>query len=153
MEPFDSYDYFKKIIKECGINDIRRCSGIMNLEEILSSPGNLKPPVLVVEDNDTGFLSLNEGNFDSGYHNIYILTPTRANNANEAHDARKKCKKLMAKLFLKMNEDRYLWEDCGTGFDSSRIDYAKIGPIAQSFYGYSAGFQMNIDFNYEDDGE
>jgi hypothetical protein len=148
MEPFDAYDYFKTIISAVGINSIRRCSGIINIEEILASPGSLKPPVLVVEDNDSGFLSLDQGNFDTGYFNIYILKPVKTGDAESAQQARKECKKLMSKLFLHMLEDSDIWADYGCGLDASRIDYAKIGPLASNFHGYSAGFQMNIDFSY-----
>ena len=148
MEPFDAYSYFKTIIKEVGINSIKRCSGILQLEEILANPASVKSPLLVVEDNDSGFLELDRGTRDSGYYNIYIMTSVKMNNAEDALKQRNLAKKLTAKLFLKMMEDSDLWKDWGTGLDASRIDYSKIGPIAQNFYGYSVGFQMNIDFSY-----
>lgn len=148
MEPFDAYSYFKTIIEECGIKSIKRCSGILQLEEILANPASVKSPLLVVEDNDSGFLELNRGTRDSGYYNIYIMTSVKLNNADDALKQRNLTKKLIAKLFLKMMEDSDLWKDWGTGLDASRIDYSKIGPVAQNFYGYSVGFQMNIDFSY-----
>lgn len=152
MKTFNSFEYFKPIIGECGINTIRRCSGILNLEEILSGLGTIKPPLLVVEDNDNGFLSLSEGNFDSGYNNIYILKPAKLGQADEILKAREDCKDLMKALFLRMCADSTtIWADYGGGLDSSRIDYAKIGPLGSGFYGYSAGFQMNIDFSFEKD--
>jgi hypothetical protein len=154
MKTFNSYEYFKTIIDKCGINSIRRCSGIMNLEEVLSGLGTIKPPVLVVEDNDNGFLSLSEGNFDSGYNNVYILKPAKLGQADEILKAREDCKDLMKALFLRMSEDKEkLWLDYGGGLDNSRIDYAKIGPVASGFYGYSAGFQMNIDFSFDNNEE
>jgi len=148
MEPFNAYEYFKNIISEVGIRDIKRCSGILQLEEILSNPGAVKSPLLVVEDNDSGFLSLEGKTFDGGYYNIYILAQVKQGNAEDALRVRNLCKKIIALLFLRMMEDAKLWQDWGTGLDANRIDYAKIGPLAQNFYGYSAGFQINVDFSY-----
>ncbi len=149
MEPFDAYTYFKTIIDKVGINSIKRCTGLANLEEIISSPGTIKPPALIVEDSGDGYLNLSEGNFDSGYYLIYIVMPVKINNMEEIHKIRKSCKKLLAKLFLTMMNDPNIDQDVFS-VNTTRIDYSGVGPLTSSFYGYSAGFTIDIDFSYDE---
>jgi len=146
MKIFDLYSYLKTIISEVGINDIKRCSGLINLEEVLGNIGSLKPPVLVVENSGDGYLDLSEGNFDNSYYHIYILAPAKTNNAEDINSVVKMCKDLMVKLFLRIKLDEEVFQDYGMGLESQRISYSKIGPLISNFWGFSIGFEFNEDF-------
>lgn len=148
MKAFDLYNYSKSILSEVGLKDIKRCSGLMNLEEVLSNISNLKPPLLVVENSSDGYFNLTDRNFDNNYFNIFFLAPAKTNNAEDIHRVVNMCKSIAKQYFLKMKQDEEILLNDNIFLNADRISYSKIGPLISNFWGFSIGFELTEDFSY-----
>lgn len=158
---FDQYDYIKTLQEtdqELGpdldpilvpeIEAIHRITGLRELEETLEQIRNHKPFMLLVEDDDDGYLQLTHGNVDHGFRTFYVVGQTKLNDSNDRKAVQMQCKAFALKIFKQMMADAQNFGDAAYGFDRSRIDYSRIGPLINNYYGYSFSY-MVTDENFQ----
>ena len=134
---FNQYDYFQSRQKQVPeINTLSRVTGITGMEEFVQNIRDIKPLILAVEDDADGYLDLSSGNVDHGFHTFMILDIAKLNDSTDRVRALNNCMKAALKLFRIMMEDGKEFGDPCYGFDKSRIDYQRIGPLANNTYGY-----------------
>jgi hypothetical protein len=123
-----------------GIKAIYSCSGLAEMEGMLQNLRNPATPVLVVEDSADGYLNLEDGNFSNEFNTVYILDRVKMNDSADRRRAQKLTFELGKKFFSQLGKDATNFGDIAYGFDTRRIDYSKLGPIGNGFYGYSFSF-------------
>lgn len=130
------------------IKAIYSCSGLADMEGMLQNLRNPATPVLVVEDSADGYLGLLDGNFSNEYNTVYILDRVKQNDSADRRRAQELTFDIGKKFFSQLGKDAGEFGDFAYGFDRSRIDYTKLGPIGNGFYGYSFSFVVkNENFN------
>ena len=138
---FDQYSYLddvKASFPEIGA--IHRVSGLMNLEETLEKIRSHTDFMLLVEDDDDGYLQFEHGNVDNGFRTFYVVGRTKLNDSANRKLIQAKCKTIALKIFKKIMADAQNFGDAAYGFDRSRIDYRRIGPLINNYYGYSFSY-------------
>ena len=146
---FDVLEYSKSRTEQLPeIRAIYSCSGLAALEEMLQNLRNPVTPVLVVEDSADGYLNLEEGNFADEFNTVYFLDKVKLNDCADRRRAQKVTFALGLKFFSQLGADAIDFGDVAYGFDRSRIDFAKLGPVGNGFYGYSFSFVMKNE-NFE----
>jgi len=143
---FNAFEYFSTIYTGVGLSKIYKASGISNVEELLSDLTNAHSDCLIVRDSGDGFLNFRDRSLDTGYHTIYIFSKGKFNDHSSNLHAKRIAMSYAIALFWRMKQDAVDFGDPAFGFDPSRVDYAEIGPIGQSFYGYSFSFTMEHSF-------
>lgn len=146
---FDQYAYFdtvKAAFPE--VEALHRITGLRELEETLEQIRNHKDFMMLVEDDDDGYLSFEEGNSDSGFRTFYIVGRVKLNDSANRKLIQNQCKTIALKVFKNMMADAQNFGDAAYGFDRSRIDYRRIGPLINNYYGYSFSYMItNENFN------
>lgn len=145
---FDQYQYIdsvKAVVPE--VEAIHRITGVRSLEEPLQNIRSLKSFMLMVEDDDDGFLNLEGKNADNGFRTFYIVGRVKINDTNSRKEVQKKCKLFALKIFKQMMADAQNFGDACYGFDRSRIDYRRIGPLIENYHGFAFSYIM-IDENF-----
>ena len=130
-----------------GIKAIYSCSGLSNLEGMLQNLRSPATPVMVVEDSADGFLDLENGNFSNEYNTVFLLDKVKLNDSDDRRRAQELTFSLGKKFFSQLGIDSIEFGDVAYGFDKGRIDFARIGPIANGFYGYSFSFVVRNEKN------
>jgi hypothetical protein len=143
---FNAFEYFSTIYAAAGISEIYKASGISNVEELLSNIGNPSDNCLVVRDSGDGFLNLHDQRLDTAYHTVYVFSRGKFNDHAANLTAKRTAMAKGIALFDLVKADAYDFGDPAYGFESSRVDYAEIGPIGNGFYGYSFSFTIEHDF-------
>jgi hypothetical protein len=152
---FNQYDYFDGIRDYLPqeLADLHRITGLRELEETLENIRNLKEYVFLVEDDDDGFLSFTQGNFDNGFYTFHIVGRVKVNSSTDRVRVKKNCMALALLVFKKMMADAQNFGDAAYGFDRSRVDYRQLGPLINNYYGYSFSYVMRDEnFKLEIDG-
>ena len=97
---FDQYDYFENVKAAFPeVEAIHRVSGLRNLEETLEQIRNHKDYMMLVEDDDDGYLSFEGGNLDNGFHTFYIVGRVNINDSANRKLVQAACKKIALKVF------------------------------------------------------
>ena len=139
---FNQYAYLdsiKGVAPE--LEAIHRVSGMRNLEEPLENIRNLKDYMLLVEDDD-------DKNADHGFRTFYVIGRAKLNDSNSRTQVQKQCKLSALKLFKQFKADSHNFGDPAYGFDSSRIDYRRIGPLVENYHGFAFSYVItNENFN------
>lgn len=134
---YSQFDYFSEILPDFPqIKTISRITGLNGMEEAIEDIRNIKPLILLVEDTDSGFLDLSQGNLDNGYHTFTIIDQAKLSDSADRLRALNACMKEGLKIFSRMMADAQEFGDPCYGFDRSRIDYQKVGPLVNNCYGY-----------------
>lgn len=149
---FDQYEYFKTILPDFPeIKSAERISGLSGMEEVLENIRTVNPPVLLVEDDGNGYLSLLNGNFDHGFHSFSIVDKVKLHDSASRKEVQDRCMSYARKIFLRMLADSKNFGDPCYGFDQSRIDYQRIGPLVNNYYGYMFSYLLS-DENFSLNG-
>ncbi len=138
---FDALEYAKSkasLLPE--IKAIYACSGISEMEELIQKMRDALTPVIMVEDSADGYLDLESGNFDNEYNTIYFLDKVKLNDSADRRRAQKLTFNQGLKFFALMGDDAKDFGDVAYGFDKSRVDFSRIGPVGNGYYGYSFSF-------------
>ena len=122
------------------IKAVKRISGLRELEEMLEDLRGLQYPLILAEDKGDGFLSFTGRNLDNGYHSFYLVSKAKIENSGSRTEIQALCMVLAKKVFKKMLADSVNFGDPAYGFDSSRIDYMRVGPLVNNFHGYSFSY-------------
>ncbi len=136
---FNQWEYFKGIVNERDFPDIKtlsRVTGLAGLEEAMENLRSIAPLMLFAEDDADGYLSLEQGNFNNGFHTFSLVDVCRVADSADRHRALSLCMATGLKLFKRMMADGKDFGDPCYGFDRSRIDYQRIGPLVNNSYGY-----------------
>lgn len=146
---FDQYAYFeasKAAFPE--VEAIHRISGLRELEETLEQIRNHKDFMMLVEDDDDGYLNLEHGNNDNGFRTFYIVGRVKVNDSANRKQVQNQCKTIALKIFKKLMGDAQNFGDPAYGFDRSRVDYRRVGPLVNNYHGYSFSYIfMDENFN------
>jgi len=71
---FRQFEYFSIIMDQIPeVKTLGRVTGLMGLEEAMENQRSLVPLMLMAEDEGSGYLSLDDGNLDYGFHTLYIM--------------------------------------------------------------------------------
>lgn len=153
---FDQYTYLNNLVTVVPegeettvipeIKAVKRISGLRELEEMLQDLRGIQYPLILAEDKGDGFLSFSGRNLDNGYHSFYLVSKAKIENSASRTEVQALCMALGKKLFKKMLADSENFGDPAYGFDSSRIDYMRVGPLVNNFHGYSFSY-INKDEN------
>jgi hypothetical protein len=136
---FDQYSYFKAIITTKDFPEIKtisRVSGLMGMEEAVENLRTITPLMLLIEDDADGFLDLSHGNLDNGFHTFTIADVVKLADSADRYRALGVCMAAGLKIFKKMIADSENFGDPVYGFDRSRIEYQKVGPLVNNTWGY-----------------
>jgi hypothetical protein len=147
---FDQYTYLNNLVtvipegKETPalseIKAVKRISGLRELEEMLEDLRGLQYPLILAEDKGDGFLSFTGRNLDNGYHSFYLVSKAKIENSASRTEIQAQCMVLAKKVFKQMLADSMNFGDPAYGFDTSRIDYRRVGPLVNNFHGYSFSY-------------
>ena len=138
---FDSLEYANSRIAQLPeIKAIYSCSGLSDMEGLLQNIRNPVSPVMVIEDSADGYLDLLEGRFSNEYNTMYILDRVKINDSLDRRRAQKLTFSIGLKFFDQLKIDAVEYGDASYGFEQSRIDYNRVGPIGNGFYGYSFSY-------------
>ncbi len=153
MNLFNQYDYLKSLQEvdpELGeendpivvpeIEAIHRVSGVRNLEEVIENIRSQKKFMLLVEDDDDGYLDLEDKNADHGFRTFYIIGKAKLNDSNSRTEVQRLCKLYALRFFKRFLVDSHNFGDPTYGFDPSRIDYRRIGPLIENYHGFSFSY-------------
>jgi hypothetical protein len=149
------YEYFKERIDNgtiIAVKSLHRASGITELEETLSENiRGQKFPLMVVEDDGDGFLSLVTGNHDNTFFTFYILDKPDVNSSASRKEKLLLCKKTALLVLKQMISESHNFGDPCYGIDFSRVEKMRLGPVANGLYGYSFSYLMdNENFELEE---
>lgn len=146
---FDQYEYLVSANPSFPeIEAIHRITGLRELEETLEKIRSQKNFMLLVEDDDDGYLKLDQGNVDNGFRSFYVVGRVKLNDSANRKLVQNQCKTIALKIFKKMMADAQNFGDACYGFDRSRIDYQRIGPLVENYHGFSFSYIMvNENFN------
>jgi len=138
---FDQYAYLNSILPVITeIKAVKRISGLRELEEVLENLRGLQYPLILAEDKGDGFLSLGGRNLDNGYHSFYLVSKVKLENSGSRVEVQALCMALGKKVFKQMLADGVNFGDAAYGFDTSRIDYQRVGPLIDNYHGYSFSY-------------
>ena len=143
---FNTFEYLSTIYQAAGLAKIYKASGISNVEDLLSDLTNAHENCVIVRDSGDGFLNLRDRRLDTAYHIFYVFSKGKFNDHSANLTAKRAAMALAIALLDRMKSDAFDYGDPAYGFEASRVDYAEIGPIGQSFYGYSFSFTMEHEF-------
>lgn len=150
---FDQYQYFTSLLNldpvpVPEIEAIHRISGLRELEETIEKIRSQKDFMLLVEDDDDGYLKLEHGNVDNGFRTFYVVGRAKLNDSASRKLVQNQCKTIALKIFKQMMADAQNFGDPCYGFDRSRIDYQRVGPLVENYHGFSFSYIMvNENFN------
>jgi len=134
---FIQYDYFTAISERIPeIKTIGRVTGLMGLDEAMEKLRSNVPIMLFAEDEGDGFLSLERGNFDHGFHSFYIMDFAKLGDSSDRYRALNVCMAAALKILSEMKKDSGDFGSACYGIDWSRIDYQRIGPMFNNAWGY-----------------
>lgn len=140
---FSQFDYFSEILPDFPqIQTISRITGLNGMEEAMENIRSIKPLILLAEDTDSGFLDLSQGNFDNGYHTFTIIDQAKLSDSADRVRALNACMTAGLKIFSRMMADAQNFGDPCYGFDRSRVDYQRIGPLVNNCYGYMFSYVL-----------
>jgi len=147
---FDQFTYLSNLVTNIPdgeettlipeIKSVKRISGLREMEEVLENIRSLQYPMILAEDKGDGFLSFKGLNLDNGYHSFYLVSKATIESSNSRVEVQAACMALAKKVFKQMLADSVNFGDAVYGFDTSRIDYMRVGPLVNSFYGYSFSY-------------
>lgn len=143
---FNAFEYFSTIYQAAGLAKIYKASGISNVEDLLSDLTNSHVNCLIVRDSGDGFLNLHDRRLNTAYHTVYVFSKGKFNDHSANLTAKRNAMALAIALLDLMKSDAFDFGDPAYGLETSRIDYSEIGPIGQSYYGYSFSFTMEHEF-------
>lgn len=136
---FNQFTYFSSIINETAFPEIKtvaRVTGLMGMEEIMENLRSITPLMLLIEDDGDGYLDLEDGNFDNGVHTFSIVDLVKLGDSSDRYRALNACMAAGLKVLKKMIADSADFGDPAYGFDRSRINYQRIGPLVNNGWGY-----------------
>lgn len=122
------------------VKAIYSVSGLAELDEMLQNLRSGATPVMCVEDSSDGFLDLEDGNFAAEYNTVYILDKVKTNDSPDRRRAQELTHTIGKKFFKQMLADSVEFGDPAYGLERNRVDYARIGPVGNGYYGYSFSF-------------
>jgi hypothetical protein len=138
---FDTLEYAKSRAAQLPeIKAIYACSGLAEMEGMLQNLRSPATPVLVVEDSADGYLDLENGNFANEYNTVYFFDKVKLNDSADRRRAQKSTFNQGLKFFALLGDDAKEFGDVAYGFDKSRVDFSRIGPVGNGYYGYSFSF-------------
>jgi hypothetical protein len=139
---FDAYNYSQSVIADIPeIKDLYSISGLSGLEEMLQHMRNPVTPVMLAEDSSDGYLNLEAGSFANEFNTVYFLSRVeKLNDSALRRAALVESFALGKKFFKRMGIDAVEFDQAAYGFDKSRIDFQRLGPIGNNYYGYSFSF-------------
>ena len=134
---FRQFEYFSTIMDQIPeVKTLGRVTGLMGLEEAMENQRSLVPLMLMAEDEGSGYLSLDDGNLDYGFHTFYIMDIAKLGDSRDRNRALDACMAAGLNLMRQMMLDsREFGQPC-YGLDLSRIDYQRIGPMINNSHGY-----------------
>lgn len=146
---FNQYSYLSGILASFPeIKGIYRVSGLSGMEEAMQNLRTLTPLMLFSEDDADGFLDLEDGNFDNGFHTFSIVDVAKLGDSADRVRALNACMAAALKILKRMIADSKDFGDPVYGFDRSRVDYQRIGPLLNNTYGYMFSYTLrNENFN------
>lgn len=140
---FDQYTYLVNANPSFPeIEAIHRITGLRELEETLEKIRSQKDFILLVEDDDDGYLNLGHGNVDNGFRSFYVVGRVKLNDSANRKLVQNQCKTIALKIFNRMMADAQNFGDVCYGFDRSRIDYQRVGPLVENYHGFSFSYIM-----------
>ncbi|NQU54155.1 MAG: hypothetical protein HQ522_16630 [Bacteroidetes bacterium] len=144
----DQYEYFSANNASFPeVEAMHRITGLRELEETLEEIRNHKPFMMLVEDDDDGYLSFEGGNSDNGFRTFYIVGQAKLNDSTDRKLIQRQCKAIALKVFKQIMADAQNFGDPCYGFDRSRIDYRRIGPLISNYYGFAFSYIL-VDENF-----
>lgn len=136
---FDQYAYFSSIINDTNFPEIKtiaRVSGLMGMEEAMEKIRSVNPLILLIEDDADGYLDLEDGNLDNGYHSFSIIDTVKQGDSSDRYRALTACMTAGLKIINQMLTDSREYKNAVYGLDRSRISYQRIGPLLNNTWGY-----------------
>ena len=132
----DLYTILKEKLPISGIKNIYRCSGLLNLEEVLRKNKAAKPPYLVVEEASPIGLDVSDKAYRIEAPTFYVIR-----RAVKGDDESRVLAKHNA---YAIGEDIcWLLRDLEVGLDlDSRINCFPVGPLPHEGFGY--GFTLSF---------
>ena len=148
---FSQFDYLSEILPDFPqIQTISRVTGLNGMEEAMENIRTIKTLILLAEDTDSGFLDLSQGNFDNGYHTFAIIDLAKLGDSADRLRALNACMSAGLKILSRMMADAQNFGDPCYGFDRSRVDYQRIGPLVNNCFGYMFSYILrNENFKLE----
>lgn len=143
---YDQFEYINTIYTAAGIGKIFKASNISIVEDLLKDFKASFPNCVIVRDAGDGNLNINDKRLDTAYHTLYVFVKGKFNSPNDNMAAKRTAMQLGIALFDKMKLDAVDFGDPAYGFNASRVEYSEIGPIGQSYFGYSFGYTIEHDF-------
>ena len=126
-----------------------RCSGIANVEELLSNLTNANGIILMADINLGGTVIGNTESFtDIPVFTYHVMMQAAFNDMQLQDEAKKTCKTIGMNILAKLKYDRHQ-DNFSNGtsglraLDLSRIPYDTIGPIANGWYGCMFTFRIH----------
>ena len=145
---FDQYEYLVNANPSFPeIEAVHRVSGLRGLEETLEKIRDQKPFMLLVEDDDDGYFNFDQGNVDNGFRNFYVVGRAKINDSSSRKQVQKQCKSIALKIFKQVMADAQNFGDATYGFDRSRVDYRRVGPLIDNYHGYAFSYII-VDENF-----
>jgi len=142
---FAQFDYFSSIITQAAFPEIKsvgRISGIAGMEEALENLRSISPLMFYAEDDSDGWLSLSQGNFDNSMHSFTLLDVVKIGDSSDRVRALNACMTAGLKVLRKMLTDSQDFGSPVYGFDRSRVDYQRVGPLVKNTWGYLFTYTM-----------
>jgi len=140
---FNQYTYLTGILPSFPeIKAIYRVSGLAGMEEAMQNLRTLPSLMLFSEDDADGFLDLEDGNFDNGFHTFSIAGPAKLGDSEDRQRLLNVAMTAGLKIFRRMITDSRDFGNAVYGFDRSRIDYQRIGPLLNNSYGYMFSYTL-----------
>lgn len=138
---FDALEYARNKAPQLpDIKAVYSVSGLADMDELLQNLRSAATPVICVEDSADGYLDIEDGNFANEYNTVFILEKVKTNDSTDRRRAQELCYTLGKKFFALMAADAREFGDAAYGFDRQRIDFARVGPVGNGYYGYSFSF-------------
>ena len=134
-----------------------RVSGLAQLDEFLTSMGELESAMLLAQDNQDGNLgdqSKSDNFLDTPYFVFYIAKHAAFQDYDAQQAAKEECKTIGFKIFSKMVREKRLGLNGLTFLDFTSVPYQTIGPIGDNcvavMFSYSVTDIANITYNAND---
>lgn len=153
---FDQYAYLNNLVTVVPegaettlipeIKAVKRITGLRELEEVLEDIRAIQYPLILCEDKGDGFLSFEDHNLDNGYYSFYLVSKAKVESSESRTETQSLCMALAKKVFKQMMKDACNFKDPAYGFDRSRIDYMRVGPLVNNFYGYSFSYIIRDEY-------
>lgn len=134
----DLYSYFKSQLPIGNIKNVYRCSGFLNLEEVIKS-SQTKPPYLIVVETPPIGLRITDTPADIEAHSFYVVQRALLNDDASRAKAKSDAFSIGRSLIFQMRDDEIgLIED-------DIVQTYPVGPLPKQGFGYC--FNPNIDAN------